>query len=99
MPDLDQSIAQPYADQGVQVIGIHAGESPDQLADFVEQTGVTFELLADEGHTVSHFQYNDGVGYPYPRDVVIGPDLIIRSSENSFNADEMEALIQEILAE
>ncbi len=98
MPDLETSIWQRYADQGVLVYGIHPGDPPGAVADFVEQTGITFPVLADDG-TLWKFAYPPGVGYPYPRDVVIGKDLQIRSIKNSFNVTEMDALVQALLAE
>lgn len=87
-----------YADDGVLVFAIHPGDPPDQIADFIEQTGITFPVLADES-TLYEFSFPNGVGYPYPRDVVIGKDLTVRSIKNSFSVDEMDGLIQVLLAE
>ena len=90
---------QKYKDMGVRVVGIHGGESAEQLAAFSEQTGVTFPLLGDEGSTRSLFAYPAGVNFPYRRDVVIGKDLTVHSIRNSFNVDEMDALVQRLLLE
>jgi len=99
LPDLDATIHIPYADQGVLVYGIHRTNEPvELLADFQEQTGVTFPLVRDEG-TLSRFAFPAGVGYPYPRDIVVDKNLRVRSIKNSFNPEEMEALIVELLAE
>ncbi len=78
--------------------GIHQGESADLLLDFRTQTGVTFPLVRDES-TLWRFAFPAGVGYPYPRDVVVGTDGTIRSIRNSFNAAEMTALVEELLEE
>lgn len=83
---------------GVRVIGIHGGESAQQLANFSEQTGVSFPLLRDEG-TRSQFAYPAGVNFPYPRDVVVDKNLVVRSIRNSFDVDEMDALVQRLLLE
>lgn len=80
------------------MIGIHSGEPPEQVEDFAEQTGVTFPLIGDQ-NTRSLFAYPQGVGYPYPRDVVIDKNLNVRSIRNSFNVDEMDALIQRLMIE
>ena len=80
-------------------MGIHPGEQPQQLADFVAQTGITFPILQDTNYTLSKFPYPPGVSYPYPRDVVIDKNLTVRAIRNSFNPGEMEALIQQLLAE
>ena len=98
MPDIDATIYQKYKDQGVLVYGLHGGEAANQLADFIDQTGVTFPIVNHQG-TISELSFPPGVGYPYPRDVVIGKDLTIRSIRNSFNAEEMDVLVQQLLAE
>ncbi len=81
------------------VFGLHQDEPAGLLDDFREQTGVTFPLVSDEGYTLGKIEYPSGVGYPYPRDVVIGKDGVIRSIKNSFDIDEMDALIQQLLQE
>lgn len=90
---------QRYKDAGVLVYGLHPQESPQALAAFLQQTGVTFPVVADTGGSLSKFDFPPGVGYPYPRDIVIGKDLRVRSIQNSFNVDEMDTLIQSLLAE
>ena len=81
------------------VFGLHQGEDPNLLDDFQMQTGVTFPLMKDDGFTLNKVAYPQGVGYPYPRDVVIGKDLTIHSIKNSFDVDEMDALVQQLLDE
>jgi hypothetical protein len=65
----------------VLVYGLHPNENPAQLADFVEQTGITFPVVPSNG-TLNMFAFPPGVQYPYPRDVVIGKDLTVRSLKN-----------------
>ncbi len=88
-----------YEDDGVLVFGIHPGDPPDMVANFVEQTGITYPIVNDTEYTRGLFAFPLGVGYPYPRDVVIGKDLTVHSIKNSFNVEEMDALIQTLLAE
>ena len=80
------------------VYAIYSNETAQQLADFVEQTGITFPVIQDQS-TLGLFAYPRGVGYPYPRDVVIGKDLTVRSIKNSFNIDDLDSLVQQLLAE
>lgn len=85
-----------YRDRGVLVYGLHPGDDPALLADFVEQTGVTFPIVDNRG-TLDMFTFPPGVSFPYPRDVVIGPDLTVVAIKNSFNVDDMDALVQSLL--
>lgn len=80
------------------VYGLHPGEEPGLLADFLEQTGITFPIITSQ-NTAWDFEYPPGVGYPYPRDVIIGKDLTVRSIKGSFNIQETEALVEALLAE
>lgn len=80
------------------VYGLHPDESPQQLAAFLEQTGLSFPILGEQG-TKDLFAFPPGVGFAYPRDVVIGKDRTVRSIKNSFNVPEMDALVQQLLLE
>ena len=80
------------------VIGLHQDEDAAQLAAFIEQTGVTFPIVSDQG-SLAQLDFPIGVGYPYPRDVVVGKDLTIHAIKNSFDVEEMDALISQLLAE
>ena len=83
----------------MRVIGIHkSSEPPELIEDFREQTGITFPLVADDG-SLGQLSFPPGVGFPYPRDVVVGKDLRIRMIRNSFDVDEVSALVEELLAE
>lgn len=78
------------------VYGIHPGDPAEMVADFIEQTGVTYPILSNNS-TKGLFNFPGGVGYPYPRDIVIDKDLKVRSIKNSFNVEEMDALIQSLI--
>lgn len=80
------------------MFGLYDGESQSALDDFLEQTGVTFPLVKGQ-NTLYQFAYPQGVGYPYPRDVVVGKDLTVRSIKNSFDAKDMDGLVKQLLAE
>lgn len=98
MPDIDRDIYRQYPGSQVLVYGIHPNDPVDLVQDFQEQTQVAFPLVPDQG-TRTLYSWPYGVGYPYPRDIVIGKDGTIRSIRNSFNSDEMTALIDELVAE
>ena len=99
-PDLQHAIHDQYPTDQVRLVGVHlANEPPGLVQDFREQTGVTFPLLADEGDTIFQIALPRGTGMPYPRDVVVDENLVIRSNKNSFDPVEMQQLIDELLAE
>jgi hypothetical protein len=98
LPDVDANIWQKYRDQGVLVYGLHPGDDAALVAAFVEQTGISYPVVNSQG-TLGKFAFPPGVGYPYPRDVVIGKDLRVRSISNSFNVDDMDTLVQQLLAQ
>ncbi len=98
MPDLESNIWRKYQNRGVLVYGLHSGESAKQLADFVQQTGITFKVFEDRG-SLNELAFPPGVGYPYPRDVVIGKDLTVRHIASSFSVQELQTLIERLLKE
>lgn len=97
MSDIE-NIYQKYRDQGLLVYGLHGGESAQLLAGFAEQTGISYPIVAAQG-TLNKFSFPPGVGYPFPRDVIVGKDLVVRSIKNSFSADDAETLIKQLLAQ
>jgi peroxiredoxin len=99
LPDLEGSIWSKYKGKGVLVYGLHPGENPKQLSDFIKQTGVTFPVVSDTGGTLNSFAFPSGVSYPYPRDVIIGKDLTVRAIRNSFNVTAVDTLVQQLLKE
>jgi hypothetical protein len=98
LPDIEASIWQKYQGEDVLVYALHPGDDPAQLNDFVAQTGITFPVVHAQ-NTRGLFSFPAGVGYPYPRDVVIGKDRRIRAIKNSFNPVEMDTLVQSLLQE
>jgi hypothetical protein len=82
----------------VLVVGLHHGENPELLNNFIEQTGVTYPIIRDNS-TLGRFEFPPGVGYPYPRDIVIGKDLTVHSIKSSFNFEEMDNLVRSLLSQ
>ena len=56
-------------------------------------------FASDVPGTLSLLAFPQGVGYPYPRDVVIGKDLTVHAIRNSFDVVEMDALVERLLRE
>jgi peroxiredoxin len=73
-------------------------ESQSRIDAFVRRHGVTFPIVHDRD-TQGLFNYPPHVGLPYPRDVVVGRDLRIRSIKRVFRVDEQAHEIESLLAE
>ncbi len=97
MSDLE-AIWKEYKSQGVLVYGLHPGEPLKELEDFIVQTGVTFPIVQSH-NSLGNFDFAPGVGFPYPRDVIVGKDLTVRSIKNSFDIDEVKTMLDALLAE
>lgn len=97
MPDLETLIWQQLAGEGVLVYGLHADEPPDQLAHFIEQTGITFPVMHGN-YSIAAFDF-PVVGYPFPRQVVIDKRGVIRALRQDLNVEQLAALIRDLLAE
>lgn len=52
MPDL-QEIHEQYADDGLVILAVNAGESEATIQEFVDEFGLTFPILPDPGFEVS----------------------------------------------
>lgn len=87
-----------YEGKNVLAYGLQPHEPPQLVADFVQQTGITYPVKSSQG-TLGLFDFAPGVGYPHHRDIVIGKDLTVPSIKSSFHVTEMDNLIQQLLAE
>lgn len=97
MPDLDTHIWQRLRDRGLLVYGLHGDEQPQALANFVEQTGITFPVIHSQ-YTIIDFDFST-VGYPFPRQVVIDKNRTIRAIRNDLNVVELDAQLSALLDE
>lgn len=70
----------------------------DELVrDFAEQNGATFPVMRDQAGTYGEY---DAVGStaPFPLDVVIDQDGVVRYVDTRFDPEELESVIDELLA-
>jgi hypothetical protein len=81
----------------VVVYGLHGGEPENLVADFVAQTGVTFPVMFGQ-FSITAFAF-PSVGYPFPRQVVIGKDRTIRSLRNDLDIPSLRAEVVRLLGE
>lgn len=102
-PDLETQIWQPYAGQDIQVLGLSGSglfgtESASTLEAFRDQTNVTFPLLMGDT-TINTYANPDGAISPYPIDVIVDKQGIIRYLRHEFDAEAMQATIEQLLAQ
>jgi peroxiredoxin len=78
--------------------GIGQGaESPATVAQFKQQTGVTFPLLLND-MTKDLYANSDGSITPYPLDVIVDRNGTIVYLRHEFDSDAMQATIEQLLA-
>lgn len=75
-----------------------AGVTDETIVAFAEQTGVTFPVMRDSAGT--YFEY-DVVqeSAPFPLDVIVDKNGVVRYIAERFDPDEIEATINELIAE
>ncbi len=80
---------------GVNTGGLHGGDDEARIQAFIDQTGVTFPIVMDEQQTVP---YSAGIGIsPFPVDLVIDRDGVIRYLRTEYDPDALLAAIEAAL--
>lgn len=102
-PDLETEFWQRYRDQGLVVVGLsgpglYLSESWGSVNQFREQTGVTFPLLLLDD-TRGEYANDEGSISPYPVDVVVDREGIVRYLRREYDPAAMGAVIESLLAE
>ena len=84
------------------MLGISGTGSPGgddtAIQAFIEQTGVTFPIVYDTADTYYDFDRSTATA-PYPVDVIIDADGVIRYLATDYDPDAMTAVIDALLAE
>jgi peroxiredoxin len=92
---------QTYRERGVVVIGVasgglQGGDTPEILADFIKQTGVTFPVGWDDNDSYLQLRPGGGVS-PFPVDVIIDKQGRIQYREPRYDAEAMRAVVEQLL--
>lgn len=94
--DIEIGLWQEYQDRGLIVWGIGSEDSQEILRTFVNQMGLTFPILFDDGAAVKS-QYNPGsvpTNSVYPQDWIIGVDGTVAYVSTSYQPEEMRAIVE-----
>jgi peroxiredoxin len=85
-------------DQGFEVVAI-AGQDPDALVQFGEQTGITFPVLYDEADEVYGHYATQAAFFlaSYPQDWVIAPGGEVVYINNRYEPDEIGSVLERYL--
>jgi thiol-disulfide isomerase/thioredoxin len=79
MPSL-QAVHDEFGD-GVEILAVNVGETPDRAASFVERKGYTFRVVEDQSGDVAKLYNVQGL----PTQVVVGRDGVIEHIRVGFN--------------
>ncbi len=94
MPSFQQA-HQTFADQGVAILAVNAGEAPDVVANFHESLGITFPMLIDQSQIIQRLYGLQG----YPTTYLLDRNgVIITQHVGGLSAAEIYYLIQQGLA-
>jgi peroxiredoxin len=103
LPDTEERFWQKYKDQGLQVVALNPKETSDkigQVQTYCDNIEVTFPVgLEETASTYTAVTANFPGPNPFPVDVIVGKDGIVRYATHEYDPDAMTALIEEALAE
>lgn len=103
MPDIEDRFWNRYRADGLEVVALDANDTIDQIAqvqDFCSNLGVTYTVGLEEGtNTYGQLAANFEGLNPFPIDVLLDKTGKIRYVAREYDADELDSLVQELLAE
>jgi peroxiredoxin len=92
MPALE-SAALRYVDQGVVVLPVNAGESPDKVQDFMDTNGLTLSALLDPDGDILNLY---AIRY-FPTTIWVDADGIVRAEHfGPLTSDQIDEYITEL---
>ncbi|KYF63158.1 redoxin domain-containing protein [Sorangium cellulosum] len=103
LPDTEERFWRKYKDQGLQIVALNPRESVDQIGQvqaYGDNIKVTFPLGIEEtASTYAAVTSNFPGPNPFPVDVIVGKDGIVRYASHEYDPDAMTAVIEQALAE
>lgn len=103
LPDMEERVWQGYKDKGLQLVALNPREKVDQIGlvqSYCDNIKVSFPLGIEEtASTYSAVTANFQGPNPFPVDVIVGKDGIVRYASHEYDPDAMVAVIEKALAE
>ena len=106
MPDIQEQFVEEYGPQGLEVVAIDPDaddyNNPGAVAAFVANQGVTFPVMVQETAITPTYSTIEGIydgANPYPVDILIDKQGIIRYISREYDPVAIDDMIQLLLAE
>ena len=103
MPDIEQRFWQSYKNRGLQVIALNPREKTDQIGlvqQYCENLHVTYAIgVEDPASTYAAVTANFEGPNPFPVDVIIDKNGMVRYVTHEYDPDAMTEVIEQLLAE
>ncbi|WP_437799273.1 redoxin domain-containing protein [Sorangium sp. So ce693] len=103
LPDTEERFWRKYKDRGLQVVALNPREPVDQIGQvqaYCDNIKVSFPVgLEETASTYGAVTSNFPGPNPFPVDVIVGKDGIVRYVTHEYDPDAMTAVIEQALAE
>jgi peroxiredoxin len=103
LPDIEARYFQAYKDQGLEVVALNPREADDPIEEvqaYIERIRVTYATGIEEpADTYSAITANFVGPNPFPVDVLVDKQGIVRYATHEYDPEAMTAMIEQLLAE
>ncbi|WP_437929231.1 redoxin domain-containing protein [Sorangium sp. So ce291] len=103
LPDTEERFWRKYKDQGLQIVALNPREPVEQIGQvqaYCDTIEITFPVgLEETASTYAAVTSSFPGPNPFPVDVIVGKDGIVRYASHEYDPDTMTAIIEQALAE
>ncbi|KYF85325.1 alkyl hydroperoxide reductase [Sorangium cellulosum] len=103
LPDTEERFWRKYKDQGLQIVALNPREPVEQIGQvqaYCDNIEITFPVgLEETASTYAAVTSSFPGPNPFPVDVIVGKDGIVRYASHEYDPDAMTAVIEQALAE
>ena len=91
---METQIWQTFQGQDVIVFGINVDETESTVEDFINEFGITFQVLLGTAALQNQYELASNTVAPYPRDFIIGKDGLFAYVSDFYDPDAMIEVIE-----